>query len=178
MEELSPQDIQRPTLQARGPFDDLLRRLERFELPAGIALVAGGFLAILFGWLDASSTADVRIQMQDLISGGFAGLALVVLGSVLVYAHVSGRSTAGVRDRLERLADAVEALAEATAGGGRRGAASASLAAELDVVVASHASFHAPGCDLVATRSATERLAPDEASARGLTPCRVCLRPA
>lgn len=55
----------------------------------GVVAILGGFLAIGLAWYHAGNTNQVWIQNQELISGGFGGVALVLTGSGLL-----------VRDRL------------------------------------------------------------------------------
>ncbi len=84
--------------------DDMSKRLDAFRaevagLPvpaasedrrnrtAGIVLVVAGLVAIGVGWWGASGTLVVGEQMPYLISGGILGLALVVIGSMLLLAQ-------------------------------------------------------------------------------------------
>lgn len=161
--------------QAPGArFDRYVRAFQRLELPLGLVLVAGGFLAVALGWLDASGTADVRRQLQALISGGFGGLALVLLGAILIQSQSSSRSVKRLETKLDLVAEAVLELAYLDAppkapGNGR------TPASEPVRVVATHASYHAAGCDLVAGRESVSEVTPAQARRRGLRPCRVCI---
>src|SRR5690242_7623094 len=67
-------------LAERSSSDDLIRWM---LLPA-CALVLLGFVAIVLGWVGASHTARQVEQIPYLISGGIVGLALVVLGGLLL----------------------------------------------------------------------------------------------
>lgn len=154
-------------------------RWERLELPAALALVAAGFLAIAVGWLDASATPDVRRQLQSFLSGGFGGLALVLLGASLLQARVASRIARAQEDKLDRVADALLDLAlrerrdTATAGGADD---TGEVVVTREVrVVATHAGFHLPQCDLVAGRDEVRELSWREAAEEGLRPCGVCL---
>ena len=138
--------------------------LERAEPPAGLALLGTGFAAIGLGWLEASGTADVRIQMQDLISGGVGGLAMVLTGVVLLGCHVA--ASAG-----RRLEAALAAVTEHMASGQPSDTAPD---APQDVVVVSHASYHRPSCDLLADRASLTTAHLTELGERGLSACRVC----
>ena len=133
--------------------------LERVEVPAGLLLLGGGFLAVGAGWLEASGTPDVRIQMQDLISGGIGGLAMVVAGLALLLGAVVSRAG-------RRLEHALLALASTAHAGNP---ASPDDPTEL---VATHASYHRAGCDLVADRPGLLPLQRHEVDA--LSPCGVC----
>ena len=80
----------------------------------------------LIAWYDISGTADLYKQMPYLVSAGFTGLALIIVGSALL---VAGRN-----DRVERrLAQLLDAITEAveddgTAADRRRRAGGASPA--------------------------------------------------
>ncbi|MBW3560957.1 MAG: MFS transporter [Actinobacteria bacterium] len=156
----------------------LLARWRRVELPVGMALIAIGFVAVALGWYDASGTPDVRRQLQALISGGFGGLAAVVLGASLVQAHVNSKGADQLAAKFERVADALLDLAYSR----ERVSASADtqeIPAErpqaVTHVLASHASYHAPHCDLAADREGLRELTVDQAQREELRPCAVCL---
>jgi hypothetical protein len=53
---------------------------ERRWLIAGLVLVVVGLVLIIAGYIGASGTVNVGLQMPYLISGGFLGLAVVVVG--------------------------------------------------------------------------------------------------
>jgi hypothetical protein len=69
-------------LAARSTADDLIR----WVLVPGSVFVVLGFGALLLGWLGAARTAREIEQIPYLISGGLVGLALVVLGGLLLVA--------------------------------------------------------------------------------------------
>ncbi len=59
-------------------------RRESWLLWAGVAAVVVGIVVVFAGYWGASGTASVAEQMPYLLSGGGLGLALVIVGSVLV----------------------------------------------------------------------------------------------
>jgi ABC-type branched-subunit amino acid transport system permease subunit len=66
---------------------------------AGAVLIAMGMAGIGLAWYHAGNTSQVWIQNQELISGGFGGLALVIIGVTLIgYDRVTTLITA-IRDR-------------------------------------------------------------------------------
>ena len=67
-------------LSARSTSDDLVR----WMLIPGSILVFLGFVVMLLGWVGAARTAREIEQMPYLISGGIVGLALVLLGGLLL----------------------------------------------------------------------------------------------
>jgi hypothetical protein len=94
-----------------------MRRLTQDPAFASLALFAGvvlaGFLAIGFGWRVAARTLFVPAQVPALISGGLAGVALVLIGAALVSVQVERRSNALERAQTEDLLDEASALVEA-----------------------------------------------------------------
>lgn len=165
-----------------GRTDRLLAGWRRIELAVGLLLVAAGFVAVGLGWYDASGTPDVRRQMQSLISGGFGGLAAVVLGAAVIQAHVQSRGTHQLADKFDGVAAALLELAGVPTAAGEEGptwpsgqASSGGGARAPQQVLASHASYHAAGCDLTDGRDSLRELSLDEAEAEGLARCSVCL---
>ena len=78
---------------------------------AAILCLFGGAVLLVVAWYDISGTADLYRQMPYLVSAGFSGLALIIVGSALV---IAGRN-----DRVERrLAQLLDAITEAAATGG------------------------------------------------------------
>lgn len=51
------------------------------------ALMSGGIVAILLGWLGASRSILVSEQVPYLISGGLLGLALATIGALTYFTH-------------------------------------------------------------------------------------------
>jgi hypothetical protein len=80
---------------ARDPF--------RLSVWLGGALVAAGFGAIALAWRGAAALLLVPLQIPYLISGGLAGLGLIVLGLVLLNVQAGRRLAAERRRRLDRV---------------------------------------------------------------------------
>ncbi len=59
-------------------------RNESWLLWGGIALVVIGVIVVFAGYWGASGTDNVAEQMPYMLSGGAIGLALVIVGSVLI----------------------------------------------------------------------------------------------
>jgi hypothetical protein len=139
----------------------------------GTLLIAGGLVAIVIGWIGASGTVYVGLQIPYLLSGGLLGLALVVLGSALMIVHVLARQA--------RLTRRLLAYVEFGVGLGQAretddGSSPAGPGTVL-VVEGGARWYHRPGCLLVQGKS-TERMSIEAALARTLNPCRVCDPPA
>ena len=121
----------------------------------GVVYCIAGFVLIFLGWNGAASNDRVEAQMPYVVSGGIAGLALVVLGAGLIVAH-SLRT-----DRVELKAS----IDELRRGVGSRGAAPAVRVGERrrpvggGEVVAGATSYHVPACALVAGQAGATRMA-------------------
>lgn len=139
---------------------------------AGILLALVGFVLLFLGWNGAASYNFLPAQFPYLISGGLAGLALVVLGSALLIVQNAREERAIL---LHALAEIREAVERGAVGGAP--VATTALFADADaagLVVAGGSSFHRPNCRLVEGRGALQTMMVDQAEARGLVPCRSC----
>jgi hypothetical protein len=131
----------------------------------GCFFVAAGFAAIVLGYFGVSGTVFPGLQLPYLVSGVAVGLALVIVGSALLVAHALTRQARLLR-RL--LAEVQYAEPVQPAEGDR------SAVLDGQVVVARGGRwFHRQGCLLLEGKS-SERMTPQAAEARGLTPCRLC----
>jgi hypothetical protein len=87
-------------MRASRAFTNLVDRSEEEPEPITIGLVLGvvailvGFLAIAVAWYHAGNTDQVWIQNQEIMSGGFGGLSLVLTGSALLIRDRMGRAQA------------------------------------------------------------------------------------
>lgn len=75
----------------------------------GLAVGAVGFAAIVFAWAKVAGLVNVALQVPYLISGGLAGLALVIVGMTVI--DVSVRRQDG-HERRQQLAQMTSVLAE------------------------------------------------------------------
>lgn len=148
-----------------------LRRQGLFGSRLALAVVGLGLLVIGFGWYGASGrgalvdgATDVRAQIPYLLSGGFLGLSLVVLGAALHVSHTArlerARSDALLEARLDALTAALGARPASVLPPGS--------------VVAGAAAYHQPDCRLVDGRDGQEVVSLEAAEATGLRPCRLC----
>ena len=84
----------------------------RLRLIGLLSWLAGG-VVITFGWMGMAEVACVDCQMPYLVSGGAAGIGLIIVGSTLVLAAAvldAGERTA--QRAAELLGNAVEEAAE------------------------------------------------------------------
>lgn len=73
-----------------------------------VGMMAAGFLLIVLAWNGAASVDFVQGQFPYLISGGLAGVCLVVGGVALTIIQEMRRSTAVLAQRLDLLASQLE----------------------------------------------------------------------
>jgi uncharacterized membrane protein len=141
----------------------------------GIGLAVVGFVLIFLGWNGAGSYDDVPAQFPYLISGGIAGLALVVLGAAFVVVDNQRRDRTEVQSSLAELRDAVDRLAGATASLSVLGGNGAGHALDgRGLVVAGSTTYHRPSCRLVEGKTRLPIMTIAEAEQRGLRGCRTC----
>ena len=134
----------------------------------GLLFCLAGLGVIWSGWNGAASYNDIRKQFPYLISGGIAGLALVIIGVGLMIIQ----SQRADRVQLEaNLSELRAILDRVTSGPAANGAGS-----DVATVVAGPNAYHRPSCKLVAGRD-LRKMTPEQAATAGLDPCRTC-RPA
>jgi hypothetical protein len=148
---------------------------------AGLAVGILGFLLIFLGWNGAATYDRVPAQFPYLISGGIAGLSLVVIAGALVVVNAQRQDRAALLNGLAELKEAVERMSLATAGGvGGGGESAAATLARLEaaeregLVVAGPTTYHRPTCRLLEGRGVLPTVTVDVAVERGLDPCRAC----
>ncbi|GAA5120254.1 hypothetical protein [Haloechinothrix salitolerans] len=75
----------------------------------GLVLALAGFGAIVFTWSKVAGLTNVAEQMPYLVSGGIAGLVLIIAGATVIDVVVRRRDS---KERTEQLAQMTRALAE------------------------------------------------------------------
>jgi hypothetical protein len=151
----------------------------------GIVYCLVGLFFVFLGWNGAATYDRISEQFPYLISGGIAGLCLVVIGAALIVTDRSRADRVAVQASIAELRDAVDRAATGAAVGAAAGArpptaavseasSPAPAAPAVDVVVAGEDAFHWPDCRLIEGREDLPRLTVEIAVGRGLTPCRVC----
>jgi|GEM_PF-4428716 hypothetical protein len=108
-------------LSERSSSHDLVRWV---LVPGSVAVVVG-FIAMVLGWVGAARTAREIEQVPYLISGGLIGLALVILGGLLLvstfwvavlrklHEEAEARSASGLAELQARIAELEAARAPA-----------------------------------------------------------------
>ncbi|MEX2538624.1 MAG: hypothetical protein WD646_08225 [Actinomycetota bacterium] len=148
---------------------------DRLLLALGAILIVGGLVAIVIGWWGAANTGFPFEQTPYLISGGLLGVALVFLGGFVYFAYWVTRLIRESRTQSDRASDLLDRIAEtldgAAIGNGSNPRGRSSVRTGAFVATRSGTQFHRPECPVVAGRSGLRRVS---ATARGMTPCRIC----
>lgn len=142
----------------RNVFDDSRRPVQ-----VAVAFAATGFVLIVLGWNGAANLDYTQGQIPYLISGGVAGLALVLVGLTLLVVHEIKRATARLLAAMERAAETGAVATRPTL-----------VPDEGPAVVAGRSTYHLPTCRVVAERPDLQTMRPTAAIERGLAPCRIC----
>ncbi|MDT7550098.1 MAG: hypothetical protein QOE84_2492 [Actinomycetota bacterium] len=130
-----------------------------------LTFIALGLLAIALGYNGAAGNIAVAAQLPYIVSGGAAGVSLVVIGAALMI-------TQAAREDRQRLEGLLMQLVDAQQAGGT---GIGQVPSDVDgLFAAGTASYHVPGCRLVDGREEVSYLTAAEATARDLKPCRVC----
>ena len=144
-----------------------------------------GLVLVLIGWYGAAHTPNLFEQVPYMISGGLLGVALVVLGGFLYFAHwltqliKETRAHANVMstalERLEELLAHQVARPDVTVATGAEAAPAATgrrtlVAAPALVATAKGTMMHRPNCVIVAGKEGLRAV--DESD--GLAPCKLC----
>lgn len=149
-----------------------MRSWAKSSLYLSVALIAVGFLLIFFAWNGAAEKDFIQGQFPYLLSGGLAGIGLILCGLTLVATQSFRRDILTLQDKIEELLLHQAPLASATAL-----PTLTAVPTPADTFVTNGATFHLPTCRTVSGRPGLELVSADDAKARELTPCRVC-RPA
>jgi drug/metabolite transporter (DMT)-like permease len=142
-------------------------RWNQFGGQLGVGLCVAGLLLIFLGWNGAASWDRVPSQFPYLISGGIAGLSLVIIGAALFVVQSQRADRARLESKLGELRDAIQNLATSD-GSSTAGAIGAGI------VVAGPTTFHRPDCRVIDGRGPLPTMSYNDALARGLHPCRTC----
>lgn len=164
-----------PNPQTQG--SNLPLNLGRLGGQMGVGLCLLGFLVLFFGWNGAASQDYVPAQLPFLISGGAAGLGIVVVGAAMLIVQNHRADRVRLEAALERLAVAAE----------RQGSGSPAAAVAADGVggpgglsghvVAGDTSYHRLECTLHEARESAHLVPLQDALSSNLEPCRVCRPP-
>jgi len=98
-----------PKPRRRGLLRRILSRAG-FAVWFGLVLTALGFGLIAFTWAKVAALTDVSAQVPYVVSGGLAGLGLILVGLLVVNLAVKRREAEDRRRQLEEVRDALVGL--------------------------------------------------------------------
>lgn len=136
----------------------------------GVILCLAGLVLVWVGWNGAASYNRSTQQFPYLLSGGIAGLCLVVIGVGLFVVQSQRAERAALERNLAGLTRVLETLVELSAGI-RVPDANGGL------VLGGTSAYHRPSCDLLEDHPRLRTMTVDAASEEGLAPCRACVPP-
>ena len=97
-----------------------LRPLSPTPTYLGVALTVVGFVLIVIAWQQVAAETNVALQLPYLVSGGLAGLALVMVGVTVINVAAKRRDAVLREQQTALLADAIHELSAALDPDGRR----------------------------------------------------------
>jgi hypothetical protein len=141
----------------------------------GWVLVALGALALFLGWYGVSGQSLTAKQLPYLVSGGLAGIGLIVIAAVFLITD-DFRRQVGRLGNLEHKIDDLYALLviEPAPGDDLKTVAVPETASSDLVALPTGSSYHRPDCTLVAGKPSAVAVDAAAIMARKLRPCRVC----
>jgi hypothetical protein len=135
----------------------------------GALFCLAGFVLVWVGWNGAASYDRSTRQFPYLISGGIAGLCLVIVGVGLFVVQSQRAERARLEEILTGVSRILETLVEVSggvAGDGRTG--------KEGLVLAGSTAYHRPACHLVDDHPRLRTMTAEMAAESGLAPCRAC----
>jgi hypothetical protein len=142
---------------------------------AAVLCLGGGGVLLLIAWYDISGTADLYKQMPYLVSAGFTGLGLIILGSALIVAGRNDRVERRLAQLLDAITEAVENENDGDAPAAAEAAAEPAVTApESYLAVPEGTTYHRPDCLLLRDKNASPA-GPEAIASGALSPCPVCL---
>ena len=87
-------------------------RPSRFPLYLGVLLVIAGWVALLVGWYQAGRQDLETGQIPYVLSGGFGGWALLVMGAAAVVVDVMRQAEWRAHEQLDEVRAALDGVAE------------------------------------------------------------------
>lgn len=145
----------------------MTNRFAKFGGQSGIAICLAGFVLVFLGWNGAATYDRSPAQFPYLISGGLAGLGLIIVGATLLATQSLRADQAELRATIDELRTSIEQRAASAPG--RPPAAS-----DASAVVVGRDTYHLANCRLVEGQDSPETMPLSQAAASGRTPCRIC----
>jgi hypothetical protein len=139
-----------------------------WQATAAIVFVAAGFVVMGLAWNGAASIDFAQGQIPYLISGGFVGLGLIIIGVGLMLFETGRRAGTKADRRISEIYDALSKISVSS-----NGQQPARQPAAGEVVIGA-STYHRPTCRLVAGKEEVTYATVEAAAEQGLAPCRVC----
>lgn len=135
----------------------------------GLTFITAGFVMIFFAWNGAASKNFIQGQFPYVLSGGIAGIALVILGSLLLFLATVRAERELMTEKLDEvvrlLGRNLAGLHFSTSNGGSE------LATK---VVAASSHYHRGECRILQGKTGLITVSLEQAINEGLQACRVC----
>lgn len=145
-------------------------RIGKFGGQLGIAYCLAGVFLVFLGWNGAATYNSVPAQFPYLISGGIAGLCLVVVGAALMIAQRLREDRSALQGTIDELRAAVDRIAVASP---TPGAGGALVGAESSVMAGPNA-YHRGTCGVIQGQMGLVPMTLAAAVESGRAACRVC----
>lgn len=149
-------------------------RTARLLLYAGLGLVVLGLVVVYLGYNGTAQHTNLVQQFPFLVSGGIAGLALVVVGAAVLVGSLIINAQTAVRAELSDLRDELAEFAEAFSRSRFESASPEHSSNGYVMVSRGGSSFHATSCRLVEAKDDMRPVPKPEAERLGLLACRIC----
>ncbi len=150
---------------------DVDRRV-RMGRVIGLTFIVAGFVMIFFAWNGSASQNIIMAQFPYVLSGGIAGMALVVTGSLLLLLSTVRSERQILTEKFDEVA---RLLGRNLAGLQYSGNGSGGELATKVIAASSH--YHRADCKILEGKSGLLTVPLQQAIAEGLAACRVCEPP-
>jgi hypothetical protein len=160
----------------RPPGESGLDLRNTWQIVAGAVLVPLGFVGIILGWAGAAHGRVDQQQIPYIISGGLLGLAAVIVGAFLFWAHwlyrIYDQADLHHQAAMEQQAELHRTLIQVLGGAGLAAANGAAADTSEYVATPSGTNFHIPECPIVSNHGSLRGVSAVEA--KKMRPCRIC----
>jgi hypothetical protein len=99
-----------PNAQRRSRLRAITDPSSTAPIYLGVVVAAVGFVLLVIGWSDVAGTVDVGRQMPYLMSTGLPGIALVMVGLVLVNISIRRQDSAERARQMSALTETLDKL--------------------------------------------------------------------
>ena len=144
-----------------------------WQASTSLAFIALGFIVMGIAWNGAAGKDFAQGQIPYLLSGGFVGLGLVVVGTGLMLFESGRRAGTKVDQDLKDLGELFSKMQISSNGSSPDHMTPATLSHNGKVVIGKR-SYHSQDCRLVEGKDALVFATRELAADQGLAPCRVC----